>query len=267
VIRFGKEICTGEIMRIQNFKARMANRDMMAGTFVKTPSYELIEVLATSNLDFVCIDMEHSPFDRARADACLAVARALDFPVLVRVTHFSAETILQVLDMGAVGGVAPHIVSAVQAADLARLSHFGNGGRGFAGATRWAGYGMQSMAEILAQSGRETVVIAQIEEPEALENVEAIAATDGIDGLFLGPSDMSVSLGYTDTNSQELIDALKRTGDAAKASGKAYMTFVPNTAKAVEWAPYGSHMFFIGSEQGWMKAGANADAAGIHAIG
>jgi 2-keto-3-deoxy-L-rhamnonate aldolase RhmA len=254
-------------MRIQNFKARMANRDMMAGTFVKTPSYELIEVLATSNLDFVCIDMEHSPFDRARADACLAVARALDFPVLVRVTHFSAETILQVLDMGAVGVVAPHIVSAVQAADLARLSHFGNGGRGFAGATRWAGYGMQSMAEILAQSGRETVVIAQIEEPEALENVEAIAATDGIDGLFLGPSDMSVSLGYTDTNSQELIDALKRTGDAAKASGKAYMTFVPNTAKAVEWAPYGSHMFFIGSEQGWMKAGANADAAGIHAIG
>ena len=254
-------------MRIQNFKARMANRDMMAGTFVKTPSYELIEVLATSDLDFVCIDMEHSPFDRARADACLAVARALDFPVLVRVTHFSAETILQVLDMGAVGVVAPHIVSAVQAADLARLSHFGNGGRGFAGATRWAGYGMQSMAEILAQSGRETVVIAQIEEPEALENVEAIAATDGIDGLFLGPSDMSVSLGYTDTNSQELIDALKRTGDAAKASGKAYMTFVPNTAKAVEWAPYGSHMFFIGSEQGWMKAGANADAAGIHAIG
>ena len=254
-------------MRIQNFKARMANRDMMAGTFVKTPSYELIEVLATSDLDFVCIDMEHSPFDRARADACLAVARALDFPVLVRVTHFSAETILQVLDMGAVGVVAPHIVSAAQAADLARLSHFGNGGRGFAGATRWAGYGMQSMAEILAQSGRETVVIAQIEEPEALENVEAIAATDGIDGLFLGPSDMSVSLGYTDTNSQELIDALKRTGDAAKASGKAYMTFVPNTAKAVEWAPYGLHMFFIGSEQGWMKAGANADAAGIHAIG
>ena len=94
-------------MRIQNFKARMANRDMMAGTFVKTPSYELIEVLATSDLDFVCIDMEHSPFDRARADACLAVARALDFPVLVRVTHFSAETILQVLDMGAVGVVAP----------------------------------------------------------------------------------------------------------------------------------------------------------------
>jgi len=254
-------------MRIKNFKTRMANRDLMAGTFIKTPAYELIEVLATSDLDFVCIDMEHSPFDRGRTDACLAVARALDFPVLVRVTHFSSETILQVLDMGAVGVVAPHIVNASQAADLVRLSHFGNGGRGFAGAIRWAGYGTKSMAEVLAQSGRETVVIAQIEEPEALRNVESIAATDGIDGLFLGPSDMSVSMGYSDANSEELLAALKRTGDAALASGKAYMTFVANATKAADWAQYGPHMFFVGSEQGWMKAGANLDAAGIHGIG
>jgi len=254
-------------MRIKNFKTRMANRDLMAGTFIKTPAYELIEVLATSDLDFVCIDMEHSPFDRGRTDACLAVARALDFPVLVRVTHFSSETILQVLDMGAVGVVAPHIVNASQAADLVRLSHFGNGGRGFAGATRWAGYGTKSMAEVLAQSGRETVVIAQIEEPEALRNVESIAATDGIDGLFLGPSDMSVSMGYSDANSEELLAALKRTGDAALASGKAYMTFVANATKAADWAQYVPHMFFVGSEQGWMKAGANLDAAGIHGIG
>lgn len=251
-------------MRIENFKSRMANRDIMAGTFLKTPAYELIEILATSRLDFVCVDMEHSPYDRARADACLAMARALDFPVLVRVTHFSAEAVLQVLDMGAVGVVAPHISNAEQASDLVRFAHFGNGGRGFAGATRWAGYGKQTMAQVLAQSSRETVVIAQIEEPEALENVEGIAATQGIDGVFLGPSDMSVSMGYTDTNSKELLEALKRTGDAALASGKAYMTFVPNAKKAADWAQYGLHMFFIGSEQGWMKAGADADAIGIH---
>ena len=84
-------------MRIQNFKSKMASRTIMAGTFLKTPAYELIEVLATSDLDFVCVDMEHSPFDRGRADACLAMARALDFPVLVRVTHFSSETILQAI--------------------------------------------------------------------------------------------------------------------------------------------------------------------------
>jgi 2-keto-3-deoxy-L-rhamnonate aldolase RhmA len=254
-------------MRIENFKSRMANRDMMAGTFLKTPAYELVEVLATSELDFICIDMEHSPFDRARTDACLAVARALDFPVLVRVTHFAPQTVLQVLDMGAVGVVAPHIITAEQAKDLVRAAHFGPGGRGFAGATRWAGYGSQNMAEVLAQSARQTVVIAQIEEPEALENVEQIAATPGVDGLFLGPSDMSVSMGYSDTNSEELRAALARCGAAAEVSGKAYMTFVPNAAKAADWAQFGAHMFFIGSEQGWMKSGANTDAEGIHALG
>ena len=254
-------------MRINNFKKRIEKRDMMAGTFMKTPAYELVEVLSRSALDFICIDMEHSPFDRARTDMCLAMARALDFPVLVRVTHFAPQTVLQVLDMGAVGIVAPHIYSATQAADLARSAHFGHGGRGFAGTTRWAGYGDQTMAQILAQSARETIVIAQIEEQEALDNLDAIAATNGIDGLFLGPSDMSVSLGKTDTNSQELLDALARTGEAAQAAGKAYMTFVPNADKAKEWSKYGAHMFFIGSEQSWMQAGANADAAGIHALG
>ena len=55
-------------------------------------------------------------------------------------------------------------------------------------------------------------------------------------------------------------------GDAAKKASKAYMTFVPNAAKAAEWAHYGAHMFFVGSEHGWMKAGANSDASGIHRI-
>ncbi|MCH1531925.1 MAG: aldolase/citrate lyase family protein, partial [Planktomarina temperata] len=120
---------------------------------------------------------------------------------------------------------------------------------------------------VLAQSARQTVVIAQIEEPEALENVEQIAATPGVDGLFLGPSDMSVSMGYSDTNSEQLRAALARCGAAAEVSGKAYMTFVPNAAKAADWAQFGAHMFFIGSEQGWMKSGANTDAQGIHALG
>ncbi len=253
-------------MSIANFKSRVASGDMMAGTFMKTPAYEVIEVLAGSELDFVCIDMEHSPFDRARTDACLAVARALDFPVLVRVTHFAPQTVLQVLDMGAVGIVAPHITSADMARQLAKVSHFGDGGRGFAGATRWAGYGKHNMAQVLEKSHRETVVFAQIEEVEALECVEEIAAVDGIDGVFLGPSDLSVSMGKTDTNSDELLAALDRTGKAAKANGKGYATFVPNAAKAADWAQFGAHMFFIGSEQGWMKAGANADAKGIHAI-
>ncbi|MBT8455972.1 MAG: aldolase [Rhodobacteraceae bacterium] len=253
-------------MSIATFRARMLAGEFLAGTFLKTPSYELIEVLAPSGLEFLCLDAEHAPFDRARMDACLAVARALDFPVLVRVGSATPENILQALDAGAVGVVCPHVDSAEKAAEIARASRFGLHGRGFAGSTRWAGFATRGMGELLEQSQRETVVIAQIEEPEGVDAAAEIAATDGIDGVFIGPADLSVGYGKTDQSSPELMNAIRSVGQAAKAAGKTYMTFVPDAAKAAEWAQYGLTMFFIASEHSWMRKGAAADAEGVHAI-
>jgi len=70
---------------ISGFKEKMLSGQILAGTFLKTPNYILVEVLAQSKLDFICIDAEHAPFDRAALDQCLAISRALDFPVFVRV--------------------------------------------------------------------------------------------------------------------------------------------------------------------------------------
>ncbi|KAG1648249.1 hypothetical protein GQR58_029998 [Nymphon striatum] len=72
--------------------------ERLLGTFVKTPSVEVVEILAKSGLDFICLDAEHAPFDRMRLDACLAVARALDFPTLVRVPSDGADDILKVME-------------------------------------------------------------------------------------------------------------------------------------------------------------------------
>ena len=156
----------------------MLSRDLLAGTFVKTPHHVLIEVLAQTELDFLCLDAEHAPFDRSSLDACLAVATALDFPIVIRVGNNSPREILQALDYGAVGIVAPHIDTAEKAEDLARAARFGLNGRGYAGSSRWAGYATQKMSDLLAKSKEETVVIAQIEEPRGVEEAEAIAAYD-----------------------------------------------------------------------------------------
>lgn len=179
-----------------DLRSRMAAGEMLAGTFLKTASIDIIEVMAKSGLDFVCLDAEHAPFDRARLDACLAVARALDFPVLVRVPSALPQDILQVLDAGAVGIVVPHVMDGDAAAAIAKASRFGPGGRGYAGSTRWAGYTTRSMPELLEQSKTETIVIAQIEDIEGVDNADAIAATKGIDGIFLGPADLSVAYGH-----------------------------------------------------------------------
>ena len=125
-------------MSFSGFRARMLGGEYLAGTFVKTPAVEMVEVLAKSGLDFICLDAEHSPFDRARLDTCLAVARALDFPTLVRVGSNTAENILQALDSGAVGVVVPHVYSVEKAQEAARWGRFGHHGRGYAGSSRWS---------------------------------------------------------------------------------------------------------------------------------
>lgn len=252
-------------MGIADFKSRMLAGDMLAGTFLKTPAYELIEVLAQSGLDFLCIDAEHAPFDRARMDMCLAIGRALDFPVLVRPGAATSQDILQALDAGATGIVAPHVDSAQKAAAVAKAGHFGLGGRGYAGSTRWAGFATRKMSDVMALD-EQTVMIAQIEEPAGVDHAEAIAATPGIDGLFLGPADLSVGYGHTDQGNADLPEAFAKCGQAAKKAGCAYMTFVGNAAQAEALVHHGLTMFFIASEHSWLRSGAAAEAMGIHGI-
>lgn len=255
-------------MATADFRKRMLAGEALAGTFVKTPSVPVIEVLAQSGLDFICLDAEHSPFDRAGMDACVGVARALDFPVLIRVGDSSAREILQALDYGAVGVVVPHVETVAQAEAVVRAAHFGLGGRGYAGSTRWAGYVTRPMAEVLEQGRRETVVLTQIEEPAAVEISDEIAAVEGVDGLFVGPADLSVGYGHASVDNPDLKAALQRVGAACRAAGKAYASFVGSGAQAQAWAQeHGVRVFCVASEHTWMRAGAAEAAGQVHDIG
>ena len=248
------------------FRTRMLGGEILAGTFFKTPAYELVEVLAKSGLDFICLDAEHAPFDRARMDACLAVARALGFPALVRVPTGTPVEILKALDAGAAGVVVPHVDGVEKARAIARAAHFGEGGRGFAGSTRSAGYATRGMADVLAGDA-ETIVIAQIEEPSGVEACEAIAAVDGIDGLFVGPADLAVCYGVTDQASGPVRDAMERVGQAARAEGKAFMTFAADAAEAgPRLRALGVTTFFVASGHAFMLKGARAAAEALHGL-
>ncbi len=252
-------------MRTANLRARILGRERLASTFVKTAEVTVVEVLATSGLDFIVLDGEHCGFDRGRLDACLAVCRALDFPALVRISSGTDENILMALDAGAVGVVVPHVDSVQKAQAVAKASHFGRGGRGFAGSTRWAGFATRPMGEVLDQDAQ-TIVMAQIEEPEGVDVCEGIAAVDGIDALFAGPADLSVGYGHRSQDNPDLPMALERVGKACAASGKAFVSWVPDAAKAAEWADYGMTGFVVASEHTWMRQGATAAANGIHEI-
>lgn len=242
---------------IESLKQNMKSGRILSGTFVKTPSYELVEVLAKSKLDFIALDAEHCAFDRGRLDMCLAIARALEFPTLVRVPSCEPHLILNALDSGATGVILPHIDNVEKAKAAIKACRFGHGGRGYAGSTRWAGFATQKMADNLERSKSETVVILQIEEPEGVDLIDSIAALDGADGIFFGPADLAVCYGTTDQNAPIIRDAMAKVGRAAIANGKTMMTFAPDEKTCVELHDLGVTMFYFGSDHSFLLNGAD----------
>ncbi len=250
--------------RRAEFRARLRAGEPLIGTFVKTPSSIVCEVLARSALDVLCLDAEHAPFDRAALDACLAVARLADAPALVRVPAAEPAQVLNALDCGATGIVAPHVTTAVGAGELARSARFGAGGRGYAGSPRAADFGARSIAKHLSASAAETVVVAQIEDPIAVESIDEIAAVDGIDCLFIGRMDLTVALGATGPDAPEVVAAVEAVCAAARKARRRIGMFVPDPAEVPHWRARGASLFLLSSDQNFLTAGANALARVVH---
>jgi 2-keto-3-deoxy-L-rhamnonate aldolase RhmA len=241
---------------MSSLKDRIAAGEPLFGTFLKTPSPIIVEVLAQCGLDLLCIDAEHAPFERLAIDACVMAARTAAFPVIVRTPSAAPEHILNALDCGADGVLLPHIRSAREAAEAAKAAQYGRRGRGYAGSSRAAGYGTCSMAEHLQASAARTVVIAQIEDVEALGEVNAIAAAPGIDMLFVGRMDLTVALGASSADAPDVIAAVQKVCDAARSAGRPFGMFVPRNSDVPQWRAAGATLFLQGSDHSFMRAGA-----------
>lgn len=239
-------------------KQKLAAGQVVVGTFVKTPSPIVVEVLAMTALDTLVLDAEHAPFDRGTLDGCIMAARAGGKDVLVRTPSAAPEHILNALDCGASGVLVPHVRSAAEARDLVRAAQYGAGGRGYAGSSRAAGYTTTPMAAHLAGSAARTVVIAQIEDPEAIDDIEAIAAVEGIDALFVGRADLTVSYGVASQDDPRVVAALDAVCAAGRAHGRPIGMFLAREADAPMWTQKGARLFLLGSDHGFMLAGAAA---------
>ena len=239
-----------------NFRQKLLSGECLIGTFVKTPSMMVAEVLASTDLDVVCFDAEHSPFDRRDIDSCLLAFRAVQKPALVRVASSSADQILNALDCGATGVVIPHVDSPEKALACATAARYGRTGRGYAGSTRSAGYGAASVAENISLNQSETTVIAQIEDLAALDHIEEISAQEGIDCLFVGMMDLTVALGATAATDKVVVEAAEKVCAAAQANNRKLGIFVPNIDSIKFWRDRGVTLFLMSSDHGFIKQGA-----------
>lgn len=238
------------------FKSRLASGESLLGTFVKTPSPIVCEVLGKTELDVVCLDAEHAPFDRLVQDQCLHALAAAQLPALVRVPSGSPEHILNALDCGASGVVVPHVKSAQQAQALVASVHFGPGGRGYAGSTRAADYTTKPMRQHLQDSADRSVLVAQIEDLEALEAIEEIAAVDGVDCLFVGRIDLTVALGAGSPDEPIVVQAVEHICASAVAAGRRVGMFIGNPDELDHWRQRGASLFLLSSDHSFMLQGA-----------
>ena len=243
---------------VVNLKSRIAAGEALLGTFLKTPHPHIVEVLATSGLDCICIDAEHAPFDRRDIDVCVMAAQLGRLPVLVRTQSSCAEQILNALDCGADGVLVPHVRTTAEAKAVAAAAHYRVGGRGYAGSSRAAGYGTVAMPDHRAASAIKTVVVAQIEDAEALDEIDAIAAVAGIDALFVGRIDLTVSLGCASPDDPKVIAAVERIVAACVAANRPVGMFVSRTSDVAMWREKGATLFLLGSDHGFVREGAKA---------
>lgn len=239
-----------------NFRERLLGGERLIGTYIKTPSPIVTEVLGLTDLDCLCLDAEHAPFDRIAIDGCVAMARAAAMPALVRVPHAAPEHILNALDCGATGVIAPHICTVEQAETFARACRYGEGGRGYAGSSRAAGYTTRAMADNLARAATHTTVIAQIEDPVAVDNVDGIAAVDGIDALFVGRVDLTVAYGASSQDDPCVVAAVEKICAAGLRHNRRVGMFLARPGDVPFWAERGASLFLLGSDHGFMLDGA-----------
>jgi len=242
----------GEVTHRASFAERLRSGMPSTGTFLKTPAYQSVELIAQTGLDFLVLDAEHAPFDPSQIDACVLASHVVDLPLLVRVSRNAPDTILSALDMGAAGVFLPHIITPDDARRATAAARYIGGERGFSPSTRAGGYGSRGLRDYMEAADREAAVVLQIEDAAALAHLDAIAATGGVTGLFVGRADLAASMGL-DWNDQRLDEATAETAKAAKRAGVACGAYLADPAKVEIFRSWGISFFVVGSDQSAMK--------------
>ncbi|MDC0739349.1 aldolase/citrate lyase family protein [Cognatishimia sp. SS12] len=247
------------------FADHFRNRQPLVGTFVKMASTMPTEILGLNGYDFVVVDEEHAPLNRETTDRILLACRAVGIGGLVRVQSADPAAILSVLDCGADGVLVPHIKDAADAALIAQAARYRPGRRGYAATTRAGAFGGQGIAAHIAEQDHRATVIAMIEDPEALEDIEAIVATEGIDGVFIGRGDLTVAFGEDAPGSAPVRAATSKIIAAARAAGKTVSAMAGSPEDAQALFHDGVTTFVVGSDQTFLRTAAIATLAGTRA--
>lgn len=211
-------------------------------------------LFAAAGYDFVFIDMEHGNYSMETVADLIRGAKSVGIATIIRVPHLETYFISRVLDAGAEGIMVPMTSTKEQAERIVRYSKYAPlGGRGFGGQMGHSDYKPVKAAEFMREANENTLVVAQIETREAIENIDAILSVEGVDVGLIGPNDLSISLGVPDQlNSETMNRAIEKVVDTAKERKKASGIHGGNIDLINKWRSRGMTVLAYSTDIGFM---------------
>ncbi|HZE10271.1 MAG TPA: HpcH/HpaI aldolase/citrate lyase family protein [Burkholderiales bacterium] len=246
---------------VNSFKRALRANKVQIGLWCSLSSHYATELVAGSGFDWILLDTEHSPNDLESVLQQLQAAAPYPTHPVVRVPWNDMVTIKRYLDIGAQSLLIPYVQNAEEAKAAVAYTRYPPAGvRGVAGATRATRFGRAK--DYARRAHEEICVLVQVETQTALDNLEKIAAVQGVDGVFIGPADLHASLGYVgETNNPKVMpvidEAIRRIRKASKAPG--ILTGVEADAK--RWLECGGLFVAVGADTGVLARGTEALAA------
>ena len=211
-------------------------------------------IFAAAGFDFVFIDMEHGNYSMETVADLIRGAKSAGIATIIRVPHLETHFISRVLDAGAEGIMVPMTSTRQQAEQIVRYSKYTPlGQRGFGNQTGQTDYKPLKTPDFMKEANEHTLIVAQIETREAIENIEAILDVEGIDVGLIGPNDLSISMGIPDQMGSEIITkAIDKVVESAKKKGKASGIHIGNIEALKKWRTKGMTVLAFSTDIGFM---------------
>ncbi len=240
-----------EELKFENkLRRKLAKSEPVYGTFMMGNDPAVGEILGYAGLDFVVVDREHSSNLLTEAEHIFRAIEVSGAVPFMRVTVNEPSQILQALDCGARGIVIPQVNSAAEAkAAVKAARYYPQGERGVAGIVRAARYGFLPFADYAAGVNREVMVLTQVEHVDAVANLDEILTIEGLDGTFVGPADLSQSMGISGQFDNPVYrDMVAMIIKKTKLAGKVAGIFCFHAADAKHWISVGADLVVIGAD-------------------
>jgi 4-hydroxy-2-oxoheptanedioate aldolase len=231
------------------FRRALASGETQYGLWLALPDNSAAEIAAGAGFDWLLIDHEHAPFDLRSIMSHLQVIAAYDVAPVVRPVDHNPALLKKLLDIGVQSFLVPMVDTAAQAADLVAALRYPPAGTRGLGTSLARSAGYNQIPDYVEKANGEICLIVQAESVQGMANLEDILAVDGVDGVFIGPSDLSASMGHVgDAGHPDVVTCIDKALATIAAAGKHAGIMCTDATMAEDYVAQGANFLGVGAD-------------------